>query len=200
MKSCATGLSVRLSGDDSLPHPSHRQLNGQDLDLRAPGGKSQCGSRENRNKAPGRQQTGPHLGGIGDHSRARIIEPAGAKASITTDVITFPAVPTPTERSPTRQVRSCAAETMDFAHPPRRQISTSKRDSKSQSLVGNATEPTYNQKIDVTFHQFPVQCLHMSQSRDETRCGDSAARADRQRRSDARGRQGWRFRSALPTP
>src|SRR5882762_2266098 len=68
-----------LKGEDSVWHAGDWQFDGQDLELRVLGGKSQYGSRENREKAPGRQETDPHLAGTGDHSHARIIEPAGAK-------------------------------------------------------------------------------------------------------------------------
>jgi len=66
--------------DDSVWQAGHRQFNGQCLDLQAPGRKSQCGSRENRDKAAGREQTRPRLGGFGDHRRAGTIESAGAKS------------------------------------------------------------------------------------------------------------------------
>ena len=68
-----------FQGDDSNWHAGHGQFNGQDLQLRTPGGKFQCGGRGNRKKPPGRQETNPHVGGIGNHSRARIVEPAGTK-------------------------------------------------------------------------------------------------------------------------
>ena len=67
-----------FQGDDSDWHVGHRQLNRQDLQLRAPGAKFKCGGRK-RQKTPGRQQAYPYLGGIGDQRRARVVEPAGAK-------------------------------------------------------------------------------------------------------------------------
>src|SRR5207249_2528918 len=68
-----------LQGDDAVWPAGHWQFNGQNLELRAPGEKLQCGSRKNCHKTAGRQETNPHMRRIGDYSHARIIEPAGAK-------------------------------------------------------------------------------------------------------------------------
>ena len=81
MKSCATGLSVRFFRV-TIPFGTrrHRQLDWQDHDLRLLGGKSQRGGRKDREKAPGRHKTDPCLGRNSDHSCARMVEAAGAKA------------------------------------------------------------------------------------------------------------------------
>src|SRR5882757_9444799 len=67
-----------LQGDDSDWHVGMLQFNGQDLDVRT-FGKTQYRPRDNRKKAPGRQETDPHRGVNGENSRARILESAGAK-------------------------------------------------------------------------------------------------------------------------
>ena len=78
-KLCGGAERAVLQGDDPDWRAGMLQFNGQDLEFRAPGGKSQYGRRDNRKKAPSRQETDPYLGGNGEHSRARIIESAGAK-------------------------------------------------------------------------------------------------------------------------
>src|SRR5712671_3566935 len=67
-----------LQGDNSDWHVGMLQFNGQDLDVRT-FGKTQYRPRDNRKKAPGRQETDPHRGVNGENSRARILESAGAK-------------------------------------------------------------------------------------------------------------------------
>ena len=80
MKSRATGLSVRFFrvtmpiGTCAIGRSTGKTL----ISGRLVGNLNKD-SRENREKAPGRQQTHPHLGGDGEHGRARIVEPAGAK-------------------------------------------------------------------------------------------------------------------------
>src|SRR5262245_38851041 len=72
-KLCGGAERAVLQGDDPDWRAGMLQFNGQDLEFRAPGGKSQYGHRDNRKKAPSRQETDPYLGGNGEHSRARII-------------------------------------------------------------------------------------------------------------------------------
>ena len=67
-----------LQGNNSDWHAGMLQFNGQNLDVRTLG-KTQYRTRDNRNKAPGRQKTNPHRGVSGENSRARIVESTGAK-------------------------------------------------------------------------------------------------------------------------
>jgi hypothetical protein len=67
-----------LQGNNSDWHAGMLQFNGQNLDVRTLG-KTQYRTRDNRKKAPGRQQTDPHLGVSRENSRARIVESTGAK-------------------------------------------------------------------------------------------------------------------------
>jgi hypothetical protein len=67
-----------LQGNNSDWHAGMLQFNGQNLDVRTLG-KTQYRTRNNRNKAPGRQKTNPHRGVSGENSRARIVESTGAK-------------------------------------------------------------------------------------------------------------------------
>ena len=69
----------RLMGCQSPFDSGHWQFDGQHLDLRALGRKSQQGRWENREKTPCRQETDPHLRGHGDHCHARMIKPNGPK-------------------------------------------------------------------------------------------------------------------------
>src|SRR6266702_8816877 len=69
-----------LQGNDSIWPARRWQFNRQDLELRALGEKSKCGSRENGDKTAGRQQTNAHMRAIRDYTHPRIIEPAGAKS------------------------------------------------------------------------------------------------------------------------
>src|SRR6266404_3608244 len=150
-----------LEGDDYVLHVGHLQFNGQDLDLRAHGGKSQYGSRENRDKAPGRQETNPHLGGIGNHSRAGIIEPASAKGL-------YCDRPNHAFR---RWQRPRFARQFGklYPAPPNPLILRARRDDigvvkekfEVQSLVCSGAESPYDQEIDVTLAQFTAQWLQI---------------------------------------
>jgi len=64
-----------LEGDDDVLHPGHRQRDRQDPDLRAHRGEPRDRGREDRDEAPGRQQTDARLGRVGDHGRAGAVEP-----------------------------------------------------------------------------------------------------------------------------
>src|SRR5215475_15715405 len=68
-----------LQGDDADWHSGRRECDVQDLELSAPGGKTQYTSRESCEEASGRDETDTNLGGCGDHGRAWIIKSAGAK-------------------------------------------------------------------------------------------------------------------------
>src|SRR5262249_32947120 len=78
-KLCDRAEGMFLQGDDSVWHAGRWQFNWQDLDPWARGGKRQYGSRKDREKGPSCHDTKPHLRRDGEHSRARIVEPAGAK-------------------------------------------------------------------------------------------------------------------------
>ena len=163
MKSCATGLSVRFFRV-TIPFGTRAigSSTGKTLISGAPGRKSQCGSRENRDKAPGRQETNPHLGGIGDHGRAGIVEPAGAKGFH---------CDRPNHASRRRQHPRFVHQfgKLDPAPPSPRTLRTRRDDTRVikekfeiQSLVCNGAKSPYDQEIDVTLAQFAVQRLHIS--------------------------------------
>ncbi len=161
MKSCASGLSARFSGRRFRLAGGPSVVRRANLDLRALGGKSQCGSRENRNEAPGYEEACPHLGGFGDHSRAGIIEPAGAKRF-------------PRDRrdhaSGAGSTRASLTSSQANLAPPHPRIMRAGRDDigvigeKFEIQCSSARGPNLrsDQEIDVTFAQFSVQCLHMS--------------------------------------
>src|SRR5262245_10558493 len=68
-----------LEREDSNLHVRQWQVDGQDLEFYARGGEPQCGRREDRKKAPGREQTHPHVGGHGEDRGPGVFEPALAK-------------------------------------------------------------------------------------------------------------------------
>jgi hypothetical protein len=153
-----------LQGDDSVSYAGLWQFNGQDLEFRVLGGKSQCGNREKCDKAPGRRQIYTHLRGIGDHNRAGIIEPTGAKCFHydRSDHASR-------RRQHPRLVRQIGK--LDPA-PPNPLTLRAHRDDKCfikeefeiQSLVDNGGETPFNQEIDLTIDQFAMQYVPIAAS------------------------------------
>ena len=162
-KSLATGLSARFFrvtipfGLRALGSSTGRTLISERL-----GEKSKCGSRENGDKTAGRQQTNAHMRAIRNHAHPGIIEPAGAK-SVHYD------------RS-NHAVRWW--QHPQFVHqfgnfdpaPPRPLILRTRRNDigivkkkfEVVSRVCDRARASYDQEIDITLGEFPVQCLRVS--------------------------------------
>ena len=199
MKSCATGLSARFFSVTIPVGTRPSAVQREDLELRARGGKFQCGSRENREEASGRQQTHPYVWGNGDHRRARIIKSAGTKGL-------HHDRPNHGFRRWQRPQFVQQLGKLDLA-PPNPRILRARHDTvrvvkekfEAESLVCKGAKSPCNQKIDVTLGQFTVQRLHISghQMKHDARIAPGEPIDDG--RNKARGQRGY-IRSALLRP
>ena len=180
MKSCATGLSVRVFRV-TTPFGTRAigRRTGKTLISERMAGNFNAEAGKIVTKRPLASRLIRASGGIGDHSRARIIELRWReRLPLRSTQSRFQAVAAPTIRSTVRQARSCAAEPTDFAHPPRRQTSH-QREIRSPVARLRWVRISVRSKDRRYARSVHGAASPRIRSRDEIRCADSAGRADR---------------------